>query len=85
MSATICWRAATPGKQLPLMAPGRFIASMNTAFGSYPWRLSPSCIATLLGMSAVFDPEILAKEENPYDILIKKIEEYGEIIVEVDY
>ena len=87
MSATIMYRPTKPGETLPVMAPQRFIASMELVCNgaSAPWMFNRASLPTLRGMAAVFDPFSLEKEKNPYLILIEEIERRGSIVVEVEY
>jgi len=87
MSATVTYHPVKPGKNLPLMAPQRFISTMKTAcFGSEPpWQLSRSSIPALRGMAAVFEPDNLKCKNNPYLILIDELNKHGDLVVEVEY
>ena len=65
MSATILWAPADRGTVLGgVSTPSAFIRSMETAFGSSPWKLGPAEAERLLGMTAM-----VSERDNPYQEL----------------
>lgn len=82
MSANIYYKQVKPRdrKSVNTMAPSSFLAAMERAFGSGPWRLTAEQIPILTGLMAAV-PEEDDEYNGPYDQLIEAIHQLGEIEV----
>ena len=80
MSANIYWRQVKPkdGTSLNVSAPSYFMGVMERAFGSFPCTLTEEHIPVLTGLAATIDRD---DRENPYQELIKAIQQYENVEV----
>lgn len=83
MSASIYWEEPIKRKCLKgVMAPSRFIASIEETFGHFPVRLRNEDLRVLHGMANTWgDP----KDSNPYLNLIDLLEDKDMIELTVEY
>lgn len=82
MSANIYYKQVKPKdrKSVNTMFPSSFIAAMERAFGSAPWRLTAERIPVLTGMAAA-TPDKDDEYNGPFEQLIEAIHQLGEIEV----
>ncbi len=79
MSANVYWKKADESHlSLGVDAPSSFIATMERAFYSHPWRLCASDVPKLEGMAAMFSDH---HDDNPYHEMIELIAKFGAIEV----
>ena len=79
MKARILWEQSRPleGKDLNIVEPDWFIATMHKAFGCFPLELEKKDLERLEGMSATWS-DIAT---NPYDALVRAVRRCGYVKV----
>lgn len=79
MRARILWEQSRPiqGKDLNVVEPDWFIATMNKAFGFFPVELEKKDLERLEGMSATWN-DIAS---NPFDALVRAVKRCGYVKV----
>lgn len=80
MSVTVYWRPVDPQKHYLEAATSSFISALGRAFGPIPVKLSVSQIPKLEGMATMYE-----YKPNPYENLINKIHEFGQVEVWGEY
>lgn len=82
MSAAIVYRPIKPKgeKNLGVLFPSGFLEIMQKCFGDPPFTLETKDIPILTGMAAAW-----TDDDNPFQRIIDKIEQYGGIEVWAEY
>ena len=80
MSANIYWVPTSKKRDFNVSAPSSFVSAIERCFGSLPRTFDYKDLEILKGMAAVY-----SYDENPFENLIRLIEDHEEVELSVAY